>query len=61
MIFMLLSYVVLRQIYLFFISKAVHSVLPIGLGYPLGWLLCAVMQTIYYLKSGWEKKQANVT
>ncbi len=61
MIFMLLSYVVLRQIYLFFISKAVHSVLPIGLGYPLGWLLCAIMQTIYYLKSGWEKKQANVT
>ena len=38
-----------------------HDGVPIGLGYPLGWLLCAIMQTIYYLKSGWEKKQANVT
>ena len=60
MVIMLMSFVVIRQIYLFFISRAVRHVLPIAMGYPLGWILCAVTQYIYYRKSGWEKKQDRV-
>jgi putative MATE family efflux protein len=60
MIIMLSTFVVMRQIYLYFISPLVTSVLPIALGYPLGWILCFVLQYLYYHFSGWEKRQANV-
>lgn len=60
MIFMLLSFVVFRQIYLFIISHFVSSVLPIAMGYPLGWMLCALCHVIYYKKSNWEARQDRV-
>jgi putative MATE family efflux protein len=60
MIFMLMSFVVFRQVYLFIISRLIDSVLPIAMGYPLGWMLCAICHVIYYKKSNWEAKQDKV-
>ena len=57
MIFMLSSFVVFRQIYLFVISRVMPgNVQVIGLGYPLGWVLCSTLMTIYYRKSNWQEK-----
>ncbi len=60
MFIMLACFVVIRQIYLYFISRATQTVLPIALGYPLGWILCAALQFAYYKLSGWEKRQERV-
>ena len=60
MFIMLICFVVIRQIYLYFVSRAAASVLPIALGYPLGWILCAMLQFAYYKLSGWEKRQERV-
>ena len=56
MYIMLASYVVFRQIYLFIMSQVAHSPYTIGFGYPAGWILCAILTTIAYKFSGWEKK-----
>ena len=56
MYLMLSSYVVFRQIYLFVMSHVAHNPYTIGFGYPAGWILCAVLTTIAYKCSGWEKK-----
>ena len=56
MYIMLSSYVVFRQIYLFVMSHVAHSPYTIGFGYPAGWILCAILTTIAYKFSGWEKK-----
>ncbi len=56
MYIMLASYVVFRQIYLFVMSHVAHSPYTIGFGYPAGWILCAILTTIAYKVSGWEKK-----
>lgn len=37
-----------------FCLRAAASVLPIALGYPIGWILCAALQFAYYKLSGWE-------
>lgn len=58
MLIMLFSFVLFRQIYLFCISRIVSSIIPIALGYPIGWLMCSLLMTIYFKKSGWEKKIA---
>lgn len=51
MVFMLSSFVVFRQIYLFVMSHYIsNTVLPIIMGYPAGWLLCSAMTLIYYRK-----------
>jgi putative MATE family efflux protein len=60
MFIMLTCFVVIRQIYLYFVSRAAQTVLPIALGYPLGWILCALLQFAYYKLSGWEKRQERV-
>ncbi len=49
MIIMLSSFVGLRQIYLFIMSNYIsNDLLPIGMGYPFGWVSCAVLTLIYY-------------
>jgi putative MATE family efflux protein len=46
---MLGSYVVIRQIYLFVITRFVaNTPVLVGLGYPVGWVCCFVTQLIYY-------------
>ena len=57
MLCMLGSFVVIRQIYLFIISRLTHSALLIALGYPLGWVLCCISVTLCYCLIPWEKKQ----
>ncbi len=49
MIIMLCSFVGLRQIYLFIMSNYIsNDLLPIGMGYPFGWVSCAALMLIYY-------------
>lgn len=43
------SFVIFRQIYLYFISKTFDSLFWVVMGYPIGWILSAVFITIYYL------------
>ena len=46
----LFSFVVFRQIYLFFVTQYTSSFTAVALGYPLGWFLSAVLGTIYYMR-----------
>ena len=55
MIMMLSSFVVFRQIYLFFMSRICNEILPIAMSYPSGWLLCSILTTIYYHKVSLSK------
>ena len=50
MIIMMSCFIVFRQIYLFVISRLINSPISIALGYPLGWLLCTIILSIYYKK-----------
>lgn len=50
MVIMLSSYVAFRQAYLFVMSRVYNEVLPIVLSYPAGWIVCALILTIYYHK-----------
>ncbi len=60
MMIMLLSFVVFRQVYLY-VTKLLFpgSILAVTLGYPLGWLLCSVLISIYYLRSPLGSKKYN--
>ena len=50
---MLGSYVLFRQCYLYVMSHCIsNSILPLALGYPIGWLLCSTITTIYYQRVG---------
>lgn len=57
MVIMLASYVAFRQVYLFIMSRVWNEVLPIVLGYPAGWIVCALALTIYYHKANLEKSR----
>jgi Na+-driven multidrug efflux pump len=48
MVMMLTSFVAFRQAYLFVMSRVWNEVLPIAMAYPVGWILCTVLMTIYY-------------
>ena len=50
MIIMMSCFIVFRQIYLFVISRVINTPIAIALGYPLGWLLCNIILSIYYKK-----------
>lgn len=50
MIIMLASFVVFRQIYLFMMSRVWNEIIPIGMSYPAGWLVCSIATIIYYHK-----------
>ncbi len=50
MIIMLLSFVLIRQIYLFVVTNFVaNTPLLVGLGYPVGWCSCCIIELSYYL------------
>jgi Na+-driven multidrug efflux pump len=50
---LLLCYPAFRQVYLFIMSNYIsNTLIPIVLAYPLGWILCAIVSTIYYKKVG---------
>ena len=56
MLIMLMSFVVLRQIYLFIISRLTDSIYFIAIGYPIGWFVCTALMTFHIFRIGWEKK-----
>ena len=48
-LFVLGSYVLFRQIYLFVTANYIsNTVIPIAFSYPAGWILCTTLLTIYY-------------
>jgi putative MATE family efflux protein len=57
MFIMLLSFVAFRQIYLFLTSHFIGTVIPVALGYPVGWLLCSAIIIIYYRRGKWESRR----
>ena len=60
MIIMLMSFVVLRQIYLFIISRLTDSIYFIAVGYPIGWFVCTALMTLHIYRIGWDKKLAGL-
>ncbi len=49
MIIMLSSFIGVRQIYLYVMSTFIsNELLPVGFGYPVGWMVCAAATVIYY-------------
>ena len=60
MIIMLMSFVVLRQIYLFIVSRLTDSIYFIAIGYPIGWFICTALMTLHIYRIGWERKLASI-
>ena len=59
MIITLCTHVFFRQVYLFVITKIIpDNVYVVGFGYPAGWILCAVITTVYYFL--WQKRMRNI-
>ncbi len=50
MIIMLLSFVAIRQVYLFAVTRYIENTpFLVGFGYPIGWMSCFTLETLYYL------------
>ena len=58
MVIMLMSFVVLRQIYLFVVSRLTDSIYFIAIGYPIGWFVCTALMTLHIYWIGWDRKLA---
>lgn len=53
MMITLISYVGLRQMYLYVMAHHIsNTILPISMGYPFGWVTCALFLLIYYRVKG---------
>lgn len=48
MFMMLFSFVLVRQAYLLVITRFFHNVYIVAFGYPLGWIVCALLHCLYY-------------
>ncbi len=58
MIIMLLSFVAVRQLYLFIVTRFVaNTPLLVGFGYPAGWICCCIIEVSYYYLH-WKRKEA---
>ena len=50
MVIMLATFVGLRQIYLFIMTHYIaNTPLLVGLGYPVGWVSCCIIEIAYYI------------
>lgn len=50
MLIMILSFVALRQTYLFFMTRYIaNTPLTVGIGYPVGWVSCCLIEAAYFL------------
>ena len=56
MLIMLFSFVFFRQLYLFAAYRLGGGIIPIGLGYPAGWMVCSAVMLLYYYKGGWLRR-----
>ena len=58
MVIMLTSFVVIRQIYLFVMTRFISNTpRPVGFSYPVGWTVCMVLEVAYYMVR-WRKRAA---
>lgn len=57
MITSIVSFVVIRQIFLAVFTKTISDITVIGWGYSITWGIAAVLTGIYYFASGWLKKE----
>ena len=49
MVIMLLSFVLVRQIYLYIMTRYISNTpLTVGFGYPVGWATCCVLEVLYF-------------
>ena len=56
MVIMLTSFVLIRQIYLFVMTRFISNTpQPVGFSYPVGWTACMIIELIYY-QVRWRKK-----
>lgn len=53
MYLMVFNFVILRQIYLAFITKITTDIYFVFMGWPVTWVTCAIMFMIYYHKVSW--------
>ena len=56
MLIMLFSFVLVRQIYLWIATRYLYNVYVVGLGYPVGWIVSALLNRFYYFHCGWERR-----
>ena len=53
MIIMLVSFVAIRQVYLFAVTRWVaNTPTLVGLGYPVGWVVCFIIELAYCRRKG---------
>ena len=58
MIIMLLSFVGIRQVYLYVVAHFIaNTPFLVGFGYPVGWTTCCIIETVYFFLR-WGKKKA---
>lgn len=57
MIIMLSSFVVFRQLYLFAMARICNEILPIGMSYPAGWVVCSITTSVYYHHTKFDKNR----
>ena len=58
MAIMLGSFVVLRQIYLFVLTRFIaNTPRLVGFGYPVGWMACFVLEILYYTRTTGKRKE----
>jgi Na+-driven multidrug efflux pump len=50
---MVFSFVILRQIYLFIVTKFTESVAFVFMAWPVTWVVCSAIFIIYYFKVDW--------
>lgn len=60
MVIMLLGFVVVRQIYLFVITRYfINTPAVVGFGYPVGWMFTCVVEVTYFFVK-WNRKEKDV-
>ncbi|MBQ5952072.1 MAG: MATE family efflux transporter [Lachnospiraceae bacterium] len=55
MLVMIGSYVLLRQAYLYVVTKLTDSVIAVTLVFPLGWTVCSVIMFLIFHSKRWER------
>ena len=56
-VIMLSSFVLFRQVYLFFMSQICNEVIPIAMSYPAGWFLSSTLCTVYFNRANLSKSR----
>ena len=58
MIILLFSFVAVRQVYLFIMTRFIaNTPFAVGLGYPVGWAVCCILETLYARRARKRRQQ----